>query len=210
MWLEDFGDVTNLGYPGAGNEYIAESTIYELLNCNYDCVLIMWSGLQRVDLRVDKLAVVDDICPLEDITYKPIGDLLGSPKYREIFVVGNELTRGYKSLMEMIKLQNYLKNNNVKYYFMSYVNYWNDAEQLPNRNFGVYKYPLTSKLANSLDFSRFIFANDSKDCLYELACKTDGGLAEDNFHPSGKALDEFMLTAVIPRLQQDGVINHGV
>jgi hypothetical protein len=44
--------LTNLALAGAGNTYIYESTVSELARQSYDTVLIMWSGVNRVDLQV--------------------------------------------------------------------------------------------------------------------------------------------------------------
>ena len=207
VWLQAHGTVKNLGMPGAGNEYIAESIMYELLNNKnkYDCVLVMWSGLQRIDLRVDPLFSDNTLQSFVDIDYFPIGDMIVKSGFEKIASVGNEITRAYKSLMEMIKLQSFLADKDIPCYFMSYVNYWNHSEFLINRNFGIYRNPLLSKLAENLNFDRFIFGPDN-ECLYEVAKSKEGGLAEDKFHPSGLGTDFWMMDHVIPRLRIDGII----
>jgi hypothetical protein len=209
VWLEPYGSVTNLGMPGAGNRYIAESVMIELMRNKYDCVLVMWSGLQRLDLVVDSVAAkslpAGDLCPLDNVHYWPTGDLLGPKKFAEFFKLGNEQTRGYSSLMEMIKLQSFLESKHIPYYFMSYVNYWNSEHQLKNRNFGVYKYQLLSELAEQIDFDRWIFA-ENNNCLHEISLSMPNGLADDNFHPSADALDTWMTQYVLPVLKQNQII----
>lgn len=206
VWLENFGNVKNLGMPGAGNQYISESALLELClnNSNYDCVLIMWSGLQRQDYIVDKLASSNNLPVHNNVYYLPTGDLIVDKKYIEIVKTGNECTRAIKSLLEMIKLQNFLQNNKIKYYFMSYVNYWNNEENLVNRNFGIYKYEILETLARNINFSNFIFAENNK-CLYEI-CLDNNSFDEDKFHPSFNGVDIWMNNYVIPRLKQDKLI----
>jgi hypothetical protein len=48
----DQTQLTNLALAGAGNTYIYESTVSELARQSYDTVLIMWSGVNRIDLQV--------------------------------------------------------------------------------------------------------------------------------------------------------------
>jgi hypothetical protein len=206
VWLQNFGHVKNLAMPGAGNQYISESTILELcLNSyQYDCVMIMWSGLQRQDYIVDKLASSNNLPVHNDVYYFPSGDFIVDKKYVEIVKTGNECTRAIKSLLEIIKLQNYLQNNKIKYYFMSYINYWNNEEDLVNRNFGIHKYEILKKLAENINFSNFIFAENNK-CLYEI-CLDNNFLDDDNFHPGTTGIDNWMTDYVIPRLKQDKLI----
>ena len=194
--------------PGAGNQYIADSVILELSQASHDCVLVMWSGLQRIDLIVDDLAKKSNIeQPIADINYYPVGDYFASSGYLSVIKSGNEFTRGLRSLLEMLKLQSFLQNKKQPYYFMSYINYWNSADDLINRNFGIYKYPKLKELAAELDFSRFIFA-ENNDCLYEV-CSQLNSLEKDNFHPSTPGVDHWMCNYVYPRLKSDKFINYG-
>jgi hypothetical protein len=205
-WLEPYGETKNLGLAGAGNQYISESVIIEqtINDIEYDCVLVMWSGLQRQDYIVDPLVDINNLPVYNDVRYLPAGDLLVEKTFKEITKKGNECTRAIKSLLEMIKLQNYLQNKKQKYYFMSYVNYWNKEDYLINRNFGIYRYDILAKLASQLDFSRFIFGQDKK-CLYEV-CLEKQLLGEDNFHPNYQGLEFWMTEYVLPRLKKDKVI----
>jgi hypothetical protein len=88
---------------------------------------------------------------------------------------------------------------------MSYVNYWNDKESVINRNFGIYRYPLLTKLSKQLDFSRFIFGFNN-DCLFEIASTVENGIGSDNFHPTSVGLDKWMFDVVFPVLRDDGII----
>lgn len=47
-----YQNIVNLAQAGAGNTYIHESTMSELSQRHYDFVVIMWTGIHRVDLQV--------------------------------------------------------------------------------------------------------------------------------------------------------------
>lgn len=49
-------ELVNLAQSGAGNSYIHESTVSELVHREYDLVIIMWSGLSRLDFKVEQVA----------------------------------------------------------------------------------------------------------------------------------------------------------
>jgi hypothetical protein len=192
--------VKNLACAGAGNRYIGQSVVLELLQDreHYDLVLVMWSGLQRVDFLVNDFvydaidtnrASVDGLyCYAffgDSYTHKHNQSLLRDTG-KEIFKLSNEETLGCASLIEMINLQNFLKANSIPYRFMSYVNYWDDDDQVINLNFGVHKYLSCSQLAKHLDFDNFLFYNDSHDGFYEFA-KDKNMIADDGFHPTLQA-----------------------
>ena len=201
-WLKMYGEIRNVAMPGAGNRYIADSIIHQLShNEDYDCVLVMWSGLQRIDFTVDKF-FGEQICPLNEIIYYPCGDIIQN-KFVNLIKFGNEKSRAYHSLMEMIKLQSFLKYKKIPYYFMSYVDYWNNKDYIINRNFGIYKYEILTTLAKQLDFTNFIFYDDTK-CLYEVA-EMLSSFAGDNFHPGIEAFAFWMDKVVIPRLKKDKI-----
>jgi len=200
VWLKDFGAVRNLGK-------ISDSIILELIysNFDYDCVIVMWSGLQRIDLIVDELVVDNKRQALDNIFFEFSGDVLSQNSiYQELIKKGNELTRGIRSLFEMIKLQNFLKSKGIKYYFMTYVNYWNHKDYVKNRNFGVYKYQELKNICKEIDFENFIFA-ENNDCIYETSLNCNG-LESDDFHPSTVGYDNWMRSYVYPRLIKDKII----
>jgi hypothetical protein len=53
-FLDFHWQVTNLAWPGAGNKYIADSIIHATSINTYDLVLVMWSGITRLDFPVTK------------------------------------------------------------------------------------------------------------------------------------------------------------
>ena len=52
--------LVNLAQLAAGNTYIHESTVSELAKRKYDCVIIMWSGLSRIDFKVENISLFTD------------------------------------------------------------------------------------------------------------------------------------------------------
>lgn len=192
--------VKNLARAGAGNRYIGQSIMLEILQNrdHYDMVLVMWSGLQRIDTMVNNF-VYDSLDTNHGSVdglycYGFFGDayshrhdpsVLRSAS-KEMFKIGNEETLGCASLIEMIALQDFLKASSIPYRFMSYVNYWGNDEQVTNLNFGVHKYLSCSQLAKHIDLDCFLFYNDSHDGFYEFA-QENSMISEDGFHPTLQA-----------------------
>jgi hypothetical protein len=144
-------DMVNLSMPAAGNTYIHNSTVRELAQRPYDLVLIMWSGLTRVD------AQVQDINQFSDIQYTSLNQSklndwpekivlpFNDQDYAEkdwVFVCTGLDTKLQKinfgntelkyksitqhesqSLLQMISLQAILKQLGIPYLFSFYQNY---------------------------------------------------------------------------------------
>jgi hypothetical protein len=196
--------VNNIGVSGAGNSFINQSITYELVDKPnfYDIVLVMWSGLQRVDLPLSKETyrlLEHSKHKVNDHYWGLVGDVVShahQPEQvlksfgKDYFSLTDEETLGCQSLLNMISLQNFLKAQSIPYRFMSYVNYWNSKDQVTNLNFGIYKYESCSKLAKQLDFSNFLFYNDNQDGFYEFAVQQNL-IDLDNFHPNLQAHREW-------------------
>jgi len=206
--LDSALNITTKAEAAAGNQYIADSIVSELVSQpdnHYDLVLVMWSGVSRLDY----------LTSLEDPSWNSMfdsygfyrrlpGDKLGyifsggqmgtwfanpvaKTMFREMYKVSSELSLAHINLMEMVKLQGFLKSRNQKYMFMSYVNYWNAEDHVSrNGDFGVYKYPELAHLINAIDFDQWIFSNEQRDGIFEMAKAMDS-LQEDRFHPALEA-----------------------
>jgi len=153
--------VVNLSCSSAGNTYIHESTVSELSQRSYQAVLIMWSGLSRIDVKVndpDKFknswynsqfaAKHNDwpkkiIYPSNDRAHIDQEWVFGlGEQNRDPIVVQNGLFTGlYKHLdlpqfifhflIKMISLQNTLKVMGLPYCFMFYQPYQKDLQIFP-------------------------------------------------------------------------------
>lgn len=200
--------IRNLAEPGAGNLYIANSVTDALMSSSgkYDMVLVMWSGLTRLDFLTD-LSNPDwnslfdaygfyrrmEHCP-NRLGYIFSGGEIGPwnrnmttrDLFKGMYRVSDHASLGYLNLIEIIKTQHLLKSMDIPYRFMSYVNYWGDQPHVsPNNDFGVAAHPELKHLIDSIDFSQWIFADDSRTCIYELA-KANDDYHGDRFHPGVK------------------------
>ena len=195
--------ITNRAEAAAGNQYICDSIIREVLdNPNtYDQVIVMWSGVSRLDFLTDVTdpdwnALFDSYGFYRRIPNGKLGWIFSGGQmgtwfkhpvahkmFYEQYKVSSELSLATTNLTEIVKLQNFLVAKGIPYKFMSYVNYWTDAKHIsPNGDFGVTQYPELNYLIREIDFSKWIFT-DEKNGLYELA-KTNNDFMEDGFHPS--------------------------
>lgn len=198
-------DITNVAEPGAGNYYISNSVTQAICNNPdiYDMVLVMWSGVSRLDFLTNLLDkdwhnLFDDYgfyrrvdsCP-STLGYIFSGGQMGpwfrhpasTPLFREMYKISSQLSLAYHNLLEMIKCQEFLKSKKIPYRFMSYVNYWTKENNIsPNGDFGVFAFPELQSIINGIDFNNWIFFNDQKDGIYEIAKEADDYYG-DRFHP---------------------------
>lgn len=196
-------NVTSVAEAAAGNQYICDSVIRETLTTQYDQVLVMWSGVSRLDY----------LTSLEDSAWESLfnsygffrrlpdgklgwifsGGQMGTwfkhpvahKMFYEMYKVSSELSLATINLMEIIKLQGYLKSKNIPYKFMSYVNYWTNGKDVsPNGDFGLYDFPELTPLIREIDFSNWIL--NGNETIYDLAKRTNCFM-EDGFHPGPDA-----------------------
>lgn len=207
-------DITNLAEPGAGNQYISDGVIRHLLEhpeVHYDKVLVMWTGVSRLDFltSLEDPAWKDmfdsygfyrrvDACP-DKLGYIFSGGQMGTwfknpvaeTMFREMYKVSNPLSLATINLMEIIKLQNFLENRGLNYHFMSYVNYWGDEEYVSrNGDFGVSKFPETKTLIEAINWDNWIFTDNEHNGLNELS-KKNNDYQPDGFHPGDKTQEEW-------------------
>ena len=197
--------ITSVGEAAAGNQYICDSVIRETLTNRYDQVLVMWSGVSRLDY----------LTSLEDSAWESLFDSYGffrrlpdgklgwifsggqmgtwfknpvaHKMFYEMYKVSSELSLATINLMEIVKLQNYLQSKGIPYKFMSYVNYWTSGKRLsPNGDFGVLDFPELNYLIKEIDFNQWIFADNDRKCIYDVA-KELNSFMEDGFHPGAAA-----------------------
>lgn len=212
--LDSTLNIKSVAEAAAGNQFICDSVIREIVynpNTKYDMVLVMWSGVSRLDF----LTSVEDptwnemfqsygfFRILSDVGGKlgyifsggQLGTWYGNPvahkMFKEQYKVSSELSLATINLMEMVKLQNFLKAKGVPFKFMCYVNYWtNEPNVSRNGDFGLYRHKELRPLINELDWDKFIFLNDKKETLYDLAKHLDS-FQEDGFHPGEHAHKEW-------------------
>ena len=189
-------NLVNLAQAAAGNFYIHNATIYELGCRKYDLVLIMWSGLDRVDCQVDNIDFFHQT-PHTSLTQSQQNDWpekivqpVNDQDYVEknwVFVCNGQdefLKKikfcesqfkfvGYdqkiqQSLIHMISLQSILKQLKIPYVFSFYQNYLNQLS--------------TNPLFHLLD-STCVCNNNNIDSI----AQKNKWLAEDKRHPAPQA-----------------------
>jgi len=167
----------DLSYPGAGNEYIANSVLnyihsLSVEQCKEIIVVVMWSGLDRLEDLTKKISMQ---CPSVDgIEYRIHAPGNSIPKdlaYAEI----------WRSWKNIVFLDSYLRSQGIQHAFTSYVNLI-DPPFLPKRD-------RTPHFFGNLSDDKFQtlksmpWLHDHQDCLFEYCFKNDH-LADDLFHPS--------------------------
>jgi len=167
--------VKNLAQHAAGNQWICDSTISELSENSYDLVLVMWTGLERLDYAVEEKVY------LQSTGFKSVNNFgihylhNEQAAYKNLSIDIGQRERVFNSLIRIISLQSYLQAQNIKYKFMSYMNVWEDVYGLG------FEY-----LDLQIDFSQWIFTDVDRNGLFELS--QDHKLyIEDGFHPNERA-----------------------
>lgn len=198
--------ITNLAEPGAGNQYIANSVVRTVSENpgKFDLVLVMWSGVSRLDFLTGLTdpawhALFDtfgfyrrvETCP-NQLGYIFSGGEIGpwvdhnatNGIFKGLYKVSDKCSLAHTNLIEIIKTQFYLQAKKIPFLFMSYVNYWVETQEYvsPNNDFGVMGFRELRPLINDIDFSKWLFLNEQRDGLYEMA-KTRDDYHGDRFHP---------------------------
>lgn len=210
-------NVTTVAEAAAGNQYICDSVITNVLQKQFDKVLVMWSGISRLDYLTSlEDAAWDSLFDSYGFYRRLPGNKLGwifsggqmgtwyknpvaHKMFYEQYKVSSELSLARINLMEIIKLQNFLENKGIPYKFMTYVNYWIAEKNIsPNGDFGVAAFPELLPLINEIKFNNWVFTNDRKDGIYEMA-KAENDFMEDGFHPAAKTHQRWadLITSVI-------------
>lgn len=207
--------ITNLAQSGAGNTYIGQSILFELQERQYDLVLIMWSGPERVDMQVSNIDLFDHtvytskfqsrqndwpekiIYPVNDQDYVQKDwvfgcghinndrELLKTGLFDKIYKYQSFDQHMQQSVYNMLAIESFLKVKSIPYLFSFYK-----------------KYPTSAnKYLDLLDH-----CNIFKDInLYDLA-KSMNNFDIDGLHPGplaqnlwAKSLFEFILKSKIIR-----------
>lgn len=191
-------DIVNLAQAGAGNTYIHETTVSELACRSYDAVTIMWTGPQRVDLRVENIELFSDskytsayqrtqndwpekiVYPINDQDYVEPNWVFGCGHVNQESGLTKsrafDMVYRYQSLKEfnqgllikMISLQNTLKQLNIPYLFTFYQPYFDSLT-----HYNLFKLLDLDSIYNNTNISDIMRKNNWYD--------------DDGFHPSTQA-----------------------
>ena len=154
-------NLTNLAQAGAGNSYIHESTVFELSQRSYDYVIIMWSGISRVDFKVEDSKYFNDssftskyqkqrndwpgkvIYPINDQDFVDDNWVFGDGIINnEKSLVSKNFLNGiykylgndefvYHFLQKVVALESFLKSQRIPYLFSFYKNYLDELTKSP-------------------------------------------------------------------------------
>jgi hypothetical protein len=191
-------ELVNLAQAGAGNTYISRSILHELQHRTYDLVLVMWSGLERIDVQVSDIQQFSEtsytsnyqskqndwpekiVCPVNDQDYVQknwvfgVGHLNGdktllkSGLFDKLYRYQGFDEHLQRSLYDMISLENYLKFNSIPYVFSFYQNY------------------IRGNCFDCLDWNNIF----NEDNLFDLT-KIKNDYDADGIHPGPKAQEEW-------------------
>lgn len=212
----------NLARSGAGNFYIANSTIDYLSSANLDpaetLVVVMWSGSGRKDIRISGewyyyfesqyLYRAKSFNNNESEYYLFSGGLsnswLANPDTKKIFdwayKLSDPMSLCKDTLMHIVNLENYLKAQGYRYRFAGYVNQWSHSSTHSPLS-GDYSlgYFLNNIPAyEKYSFDSWIFVDQQRNCLGEFA--TNMNELDHTSHPTQKAHQLFAETIVMPQL----------
>ena len=191
-------NLVNLAQAGAGNTYIYESTVSELYKRKYDLVIIMWTGIERVDFAVDNIHDFDStpytsmhqlqqndwpekiVLPINDQDYVEknwvfgCGHINGDIALRKSRLFDSVYRyQGRQQLLQsfiikMIALQSILNNLNIPYVFSFYEDY--EIELKANH------------LSTAIDWKCVCNSTNIDHIM-----KSNNWFAKDNQHPSDQA-----------------------
>lgn len=190
-----YKNIVNLAQAGAGNTYIHETTVSELAQRSYDFVVIMWTGIYRVDLKVTNIQDFSEskytsqyqhqqndwaekiVYPINDQDFVEKNWVFGCGHVnKESAISRSKIFDGiyryvgnseftHSLLIKMISLQNTLKQWNVPYLFTFYEDYNAELKTLPN-------------LYNMLDQDHIY----NEQNIYTMT-KTNNWFDQDGSHP---------------------------
>lgn len=211
----------NLARGGAGNFYIANSTIEFLekqdFNPQETMVIVMWSGTGRKDLRINGAwyyQLADSYnwgvkSHQDEDYYLFSGGISNSwcnnPITKKIFSwlykTSDPYTLCKDSLMHFKNLENYLKVNQYQYQFTSFVNYWQpDQESCPlGGDYSIAYWLKDEPIYQKFCFDNWFFADADKNSLGEFAKQR--GLLDATHHPTHLAHEQYAQEVVLPRIR---------
>jgi hypothetical protein len=222
-WANSFAvwagmSITNLAIPGAGNTHIKNSIILwlEQNKPNPDdlLILIMWSGVERIDWITGKdQSKFSDQYPFSyDYTNECELTLGGSwwantPKthltkiLKEYSKYQCNQSLSLSSWLAMTDLTNYLNQHGYTYYYTAYQNLWHDGYKSNQWiNYG----NELEKMNLILPMTKWLFTEPDK--FLGNFTKTHGKLWDDGFHPSREGHEHWATEILVPALIEKNVI----
>jgi hypothetical protein len=203
--------ITLRGTSGAGNQSIAARVVYECSKVNYDNVIVLWSGVNRLDFPVgrelhstlprkrnnefvyDCFTEMDDVVWYHSGGYRLSGTADHSPKFLREWLHHQYLsaTPNYLStltLLSIIQAQTFLESKNIRYQMGFIYDVDQDYSQTKWEP-GCGKLDRTSSLNRLIHWDKFI-----KPEPFEYT--RDHGEYFDIFHPTFDTMAKWFLQHV--------------
>ena len=163
-WLGKLTDRTcvNYGENGVGSFYMANK-VYELVDKYKDkdfIVMVMWSGLHRYDMIKDDKWI-----------HSGQGKFENFQRHHYEFEHDDQ-NAYYHTILNMLNVQNFLKQKNIKYLFLTHRDILSEFYQ---------KYEKVSYLEENIDWNNFYFHDGFKGCMEW--CTENGLELNDTKHP---------------------------
>jgi hypothetical protein len=198
-----------LGVGSADNSYIANTTLHTLSTIDkndYDRIIVgvMWSGINRMSFFLtEKPDDYDD----NKIEYNPIGYMNNNyyfvgPKWNgnlaKIYYKNfyDEIGSIIQTLKNMLLVQNFLKLNNIKYFFTEYSYDSVSSNQLRT-------HPEVEFFYDLLDKSHFL---PVQNMSHWIDNNTKHKYFMNDFHPTPLMSRDFTYKVIIPYLKNRGYI----
>lgn len=217
----NFSSYQNIAASGAGNEYICNSTIHYLesttLTPEETLVIVMWSGTGRKDISVTGEVYYQIVADKQhgcganfnNLYYLFSGGLTNSWTkntftdriFNSMYKVSDPLVLCLDSLLNFIKLEQYLKSGKYHYVFTNYINYWNpNIESCHGGDYSIGFFCNEQLIYKNFDFSNWFFIDEHKNCLGEYAKSVD--LLDHTGHPTKTCNEMFADLFVLPELKK--------
>ena len=193
-----FNNVVVDGSPGSGNRAIAARVMYQLATNTYDRVVVLWSGINRLDLPIGLELhntlpkYLQFFCLTGNTVWHHSGGLLGCwtdstlPKilksyFYNQYCVADAQYLTDNTLTNVIAVQSLLEAKQIPY-TMSFIY---DLHSLTNTEQSLGLIDTNTPLYNLVDWSKF-----EQNTPYEW-CQKHGSLQEDQFHPTTESMNEW-------------------
>lgn len=194
-------DLVNLAQAGAGNTYIHETTLKELLRRKYDLVVIMWTGIERVDMAIEDVSMFTTpytsmhqsakndwpekiVSPINDQDYVEKNwvfgcghingdkELIKTKLFESVYRYQSRQQLMQSFILKLISLQSFLKCSNIPYVYSFYEDYENEIKADP--------------LSSGIDWNLVCNNNNINKIMH-----TNNWFDADGSHPSVLAHNEW-------------------